>query len=45
MIPVGHGQWLADNLADAHLVVYEAEGHLGTMRHWREMLTAITAAT
>ncbi|MGB3409899.1 MAG: alpha/beta hydrolase [Microthrixaceae bacterium] len=43
MMPVEHGRWLADNLADADLVVYDGEGHLGPMRHWSEMLTAITS--
>lgn len=43
MMPVEHGWWLADNLVDADLVVYDGEGHLGPMRHWREMLAAVTA--
>lgn len=43
MMPVEHGRWLADNLADADLVVYEGEGHLGPMRHLNEMLTAVTS--
>lgn len=42
MIPVSHGRWLADHLSDAALTVYAGEGHLGPMRHWREMLTAVT---
>jgi len=41
-IPPTHGQWLADNLSDAHLVVYSGEGHLGPMRHLPEMLRSLT---
>jgi pimeloyl-ACP methyl ester carboxylesterase len=37
MMPVEHGQWLADHLTNAHLVVYSGEGHLGPMRHWGEI--------
>ena len=41
-IPATHGQWLADNLVDAHLVVHGGEGHLGPMRHLPEMLRSLT---
>ncbi len=42
MMPPAHGEWLAQQLADAHLVVFGGEGHLGPMRHWPEMLRALT---
>lgn len=42
MVPVEHGRWLAENLSDAVLTIYDGEGHLGPMRHWREMLRAVT---
>lgn len=37
MMPVEHGQWLADHLTNAHLAVYSGEGHLGPMRDWGEI--------
>jgi hypothetical protein len=40
--PPANGQWLRDHLADAELVVYSGEGHLETMRHWREVLQTLT---
>jgi pimeloyl-ACP methyl ester carboxylesterase len=44
MVPLAHGRWLAEHLPGSELVVYEGEGHLGPMRHWREVLTTLTAA-
>ncbi|WP_104522908.1 alpha/beta fold hydrolase [Blastococcus atacamensis] len=41
-VPVSHGEWLADHLSDAHLVVYSGEGHMGPMRHLPQMLTSLT---
>jgi pimeloyl-ACP methyl ester carboxylesterase len=43
MVPTAHGQWLADHLPDAHLVVASGEGHLVPMRHWSEIVTRLTA--
>ncbi len=42
LAPLASGQWLKDHLADAELVVYSGEGHLETMRHWQEILRALT---
>lgn len=43
MAPPANGQWLADHLPDADLVIYRGEGHLVPMRHWEEILRALTA--
>lgn len=43
MAPPAHGQWLADNLVDAHLVVRDGEGHLGLLEHLGEVLDSLTA--
>ncbi len=40
--PPANGEWLRDHLADAELVVYSGEGHLEAMRHWQEILHALT---
>ena len=40
--PPANGQWLRDHLADADLVIHSGEGHLGPMRHWQEILHALT---
>lgn len=40
--PPANGEWLRDHLADADLVVYSGEGHLEAMRHWQEILDALT---
>lgn len=42
LAPPANGQWLRDHLADAELVVYAGEGHLRPMRHWQEILRALT---
>jgi pimeloyl-ACP methyl ester carboxylesterase len=41
MIPLAHGQWLASHLAQANLITFPGEGHLGPMRHWRELLEVL----
>ncbi|WP_182523648.1 alpha/beta fold hydrolase [Nocardioides dongkuii] len=38
MVAASHGQWLAQQLPDAQLVVFPGEGHLLPLRHWDEML-------
>ena len=45
MAPPAHGQWLADQLPQAELLVRPGEGHLGVVRHWQEMLQTLTAST
>jgi len=40
-----HGEWLRDNISDAHLVVRKGEGHLGFAEHAREMFAALTQPT
>ena len=40
--PPAHGQWLAENLPDARLVMREGEGHFGIMEHLGAMLDALT---
>jgi pimeloyl-ACP methyl ester carboxylesterase len=39
-----HGQWQADHLRDARLIVNAGEGHMGIYDHFGEMLDALTAA-
>jgi len=39
---IAGGQGLNEHLADAELVVYNREGRLETMRHWQEILRALT---
>lgn len=41
-IPVAHGQWLAEHLSDARLVVQTGQGHLGPMRNLGQMLSTLT---
>jgi pimeloyl-ACP methyl ester carboxylesterase len=36
------GEWLAAHVARAELPVFPGEGHLGPMRHWPEMLRALS---
>ena len=40
--PPAHGQWLAENLPGARLVMREGEGHFGIMEHLGAMLDALT---
>src|SRR5215472_310494 len=40
--PLPLGQWLAENLPDARLVIREGEGHFGIVEHLGEMLDALT---
>ena len=40
--PPAHGQWLAENLPDARLVMREGEGHFGILEHLGAMLDALT---
>jgi pimeloyl-ACP methyl ester carboxylesterase len=42
-LPLAHGRWLADHLADATLVVRPGEGHLGPLQRWSELLRELTA--
>jgi pimeloyl-ACP methyl ester carboxylesterase len=42
LAPPANGQWLRDHLADADLVIYSGEGHLVAMRHWQQILHALT---
>ncbi|NPC95427.1 alpha/beta fold hydrolase [Nocardioides sp. zg-DK7169] len=42
MAPPANGEWLAAHLPDAELVLLEGEGHLVPLRHWAEMLHALT---
>lgn len=42
MAPSSNGTWLAQHLPNAELVVFEGEGHLLPLRHWAEMLRAVT---
>ena len=39
--PPAHGQWLAENLPDARLVMREGEGHFGIMEHLGAMLDVL----
>lgn len=41
MAPAEHGEWLAQQLPDAHLTILPGEGHLVPLRHWDEILTAL----
>lgn len=43
MVPPANGQWLAAQLPQATLTTYAGEGHLVPMRHWSEMVRALTA--
>jgi pimeloyl-ACP methyl ester carboxylesterase len=38
-----HGEWLAQNLTSAQLVLRDAEGHFGLVDHFAEVLTALAA--
>ncbi len=42
MVPSAHGEWLAGELPDAELVCFRDEGHLLPLRHWKEMVQAVT---
>jgi pimeloyl-ACP methyl ester carboxylesterase len=42
--PTEDGTWLRDQLADARLVLWPAEGHLAYKRHLDEIFKALTAA-
>lgn len=42
MAPPAHGQWLAQQLPDAHLTIVPGEGHLVLLRHWEEILTVLS---
>jgi pimeloyl-ACP methyl ester carboxylesterase len=44
MAPPAHGQWLAEHLFRARLVLRDGEGHLGIYDHFGEMLDALTGA-
>ena len=44
MVPLAHGRWLASHLGQADLVTFAGEGHLGPMRHWRELLEVLADA-
>jgi hypothetical protein len=37
-----HGEWLAQNLPSARLVLREGEGHFGPFEHLGQMLDALT---
>jgi pimeloyl-ACP methyl ester carboxylesterase len=39
--PLAHGEWLAQNLENAHLVRREGEGHFGLVDHFAEILAAL----
>jgi len=41
MTPPADGEWLAQHLPNAELVLYDGEGHLLPLRHWKEMLQAV----
>ena len=41
MTPPANGEWLAKQLPNAELVLYDGEGHLLPLRHWKEMLRAM----
>ncbi|MDX6372548.1 MAG: hypothetical protein QOD98_1536 [Nocardioidaceae bacterium] len=41
--PAVHGEWLAQNLPTATLVMRAGEGHMGVMEHAREVLETLTA--
>jgi pimeloyl-ACP methyl ester carboxylesterase len=43
MAPPAHGQWLAEHLPNARLVMRHGEGHLGLIDHFAEVLEALTA--
>ncbi len=42
MVSPAHGEWLARELPDARLVRCAGEGHLVPLRHWDEILTALS---
>jgi pimeloyl-ACP methyl ester carboxylesterase len=44
MAPLVHGQWLAEHLPNAELVVREGEGHLGLFDHFAEVLQNLKGA-
>jgi pimeloyl-ACP methyl ester carboxylesterase len=44
LAPPPHGQWLAEHLPQARLVLREGEGHFGIVEHLDEMLGALTPA-
>lgn len=39
------GEWLAAHVAGTELTMFPGEGHLGLMRHWPEMLRALSGRT
>lgn len=41
--PPVNGRWLSEHLREAHLTVYEGQGHLLPLAHWGEMLRALTS--
>ena len=40
--PPAHGEWLEQNLADAHLVRRAGEGHFGVVDHFSEILDTLS---
>jgi pimeloyl-ACP methyl ester carboxylesterase len=38
------GSYLASQIPDATVTVFEGEGHMAAFEHWTEIITALTAS-